>query len=121
MKELMTKKHIIAANGEWQTILCGVNGVSAYEINGYSQGEINSARYCVIHAIALNGYTGRGGRIYFNQNYYGWKWWRSLKLRWIGNPFNYELQIKTRSDYGSKGRIILYMKSLLNDEFETVD
>jgi hypothetical protein len=120
MKELITKKYILAANGEWQTILSDLKGVSAFEINGYSQGEPTKGRYCVIHAIALNGYTGKRGRIYCKNNYYGW-WWQRLKLRWIGIPHNYELQIKTCSNYGLKGRIIIYVKSLLNDEFESGD
>lgn len=121
MKELINKKHILAANGEWQTILSDLKGVSAFEINGYSQGETKSGNYCVIHAISLNGYAGKRGHIYCHHNCYGWNWWRRLKLRWIGIPHNYELQIKTRSNYGFKGRIIVYVKSLLNDEFETVD
>jgi len=93
-----------------------------------SQGRPGHGKYCVIHAIALNCFAGNRGRIYLNhnyfgQNYYGWNWnWlRRLKLQWIGRPDNYRLQIKTVSNYGSEGRIIIYVKSLLNDEIEPVD
>jgi hypothetical protein len=68
MKELITTKHILAANGKWQTVLSQLNGVSSYEINGYSQGESGTGNYCVIHAVALNGNAGNRGRIYIHHH-----------------------------------------------------
>ncbi len=116
MKEQKLDKYIVPANGEWQTILTGLEGVLAFEIIGHAQGNPGSGKYCVIHSIVLNAYNGKKGRIHSKCDYYGWKWWMKLKLRWVGTPFNYKLQIKTCSNYGIGGSIEVCLRRLLKDE-----
>ena len=121
MNEQKSNPYILLANGEWQTLLPNLEGLSAFEIVGYAQGCKGEGKYSVIHSIAINAHTGKRGRIQYCRDYYGWKWWRRVKLRWIGNTFDYQLQIKTCSDYGGDGRIIVYVKSLLKNGFEYVE
>lgn len=111
----------LPADGEWQTILTELDGLSAFEIIGYAQGSPKTGKYCVIHSIVLNAYNGKKGRIHSKCDYYGWHWWKRLKLRWIGNPFNYQLQIKTCSDYGRDSKIIVSIKNLLKNGIEQIE
>jgi len=120
MKKEKSNAYTLPADGEWQTILTELDGLSAFKIIGYAQGSKSTGKYCVIHSIALNAYSGKKGRIHSKCDYYGWQWWKRLKLRWIGNPFNYQLQIKTCSNYGEGGRIEVAVKKLLKDEFKPI-
>lgn len=120
MKKQKTNSFILPANGEWQTILTELDGLSAFEINGYAQGIKGAGKYSVIHSIALNAYNGKGGRINSKCDYYG-RQWNRLKLRWVGKPFNYQLQIKTCSNYGEDSRIVVFVNRLIKDEFEHIE
>lgn len=116
MKEQKLDKYIVPANGEWQNILTGLEGVCAFEIIGHAKENPDSGKYSVIHSIVLNAYNGKKGRIHSRCDYYDWKWWMRLKLRWIGTPFKYKLQIKTCSNYGIDGSIEVCIRKLLKDE-----
>lgn len=121
MKKHKSNSHVLPADGKWHTLVeHSVEGPSAFEINGYSQGQKGHGAYSVIHAIALNFYSGKRGRIQSCCDFYGWIWWRRLKLRWIGSTYNYKLQIKTCSNYGRESRIVVHVKNLLNYEFEHI-
>ena len=120
MEAKHSNSYTLPANGEWQTLLSDLEGISAYEISGYSQGKESHGKYSVIHAIALNSYNGKRGRIKYSTDFYGWRWWIRIRLRWLGTPNNYDLQIRTRSNYGDNGRIVVSVKNLLNNEFEIV-
>lgn len=120
MKKQKNNSYTLPADGEWQTILTGLDGISAFEITGYAQGIQGSGKYSVIHSIALYAYNGKG-RIHSKCDYYGWQWWKRLKLRWIGNSFNYQLQIRTCSNYGGDGRIVVSVDRLIKDEFEHIE
>jgi hypothetical protein len=118
MKEQISNHYTFPADGEWHTILTNLDGISAFEINGRAQGIKGAGRYCVIHSIVLNAYNGKKGRIHTKCDYYGCRRWNRIKLRWIGNPFDYQLQIKTCSNYGKGGRIIVSVKNLLENGIE---
>lgn len=121
MKNKKKPDFTLPANGEWQTILTELDGLSAFEIIGYAQGSPTTGKYCVIHSIVLNAYNGKKGRIHSKCDYYGWHWWKRLKLRWIGNPFNYQLQVKTCSNYGIDSRIIIFVRNLLKNEIIQIE
>lgn len=122
MKKQKSNSYTIPADGEWHTLVeHTMAGLSGFEINGYSQGIRGQGYYSVIHAIALNSYNGKRGRINSCCDFYGWQWYRRLKLRWTGGNLSYKLQIKTCINYGPKGRIVVSVKNLLNDEFEHVE
>ena len=110
------------ANGKWQTLLSDLKGISTYEINAYSQGVKGQGKYSVIHSVVLNSFNGKGGRIKnISCDYYKWYWWNRIKLRWVGNPYNYELQIKTSINYGPNGKIVVTVKNLLKTEYEFIE
>ena len=121
MKEQKPHHNSLPADGKWQTILTDLDGLSAFEISGYAQGIKGTGKYCVIHSIVLNAYKGKGGLIHSKHDSHGWRWWqrtKRIKLRWIGNSFNYQLQIKTCSNFGTDGKIIISVKNLLKNGIE---
>ncbi|HNR20859.1 MAG TPA: hypothetical protein PKL45_12810 [Bacteroidia bacterium] len=73
----------------------------------------------MIHSIVLKAYTGKG-RIHSKCDYYGW-FWNRLKLRWIGIPNNYQLQIRTSSNFGPDARIVALVNRLIEDEFGHIE
>ena len=95
---------IVKANGEWHTIM-SASEVNIFEVVAVAYGKQGEGQYASIYAIASNAYSGKWGSIRSFKNYYSWKWWKRLRLRWTGNPFEYQLQIKTCSDYDSHGEI----------------
>ncbi len=99
------KKGIIKANNEWQPILKGLKSCNMFEVIAMAYGKEGEGRYASLHAIASNAYSGKRGRIHCSRDYYSWKWWRRIGLRWVGSPFNYDLEMKTFSDYGISGEI----------------
>ncbi len=103
----------IPANGEWTRILSGLKGVNAFELIACAQGKEGKGKYAVTQATLLNAYRGKHGKIKKIQDYYGWRWWHRLKLRWTGDPFNYNLEIKSASNYGEEGKIDYHICQLL--------
>jgi hypothetical protein len=103
----------VLANGKWQTILKNQTDCQLFELTASARGNKGEGKYAVLYAVALNPYAGKKGMIKKYQSYYGWKWWRRLKVRWIGTPFNYQLQIRTVSNYGEDGAIQFNITKLI--------
>ncbi len=99
------KQGIIRANSQWQPILKGLKSCNMFEVVAMAYGKEGEGKYASLHAIASNAYSGHRGRIHCTRNHYSWKWWRRIGLRWVGSPFNYNLEMKTFSDYGYSGEI----------------
>lgn len=96
----------VRANKSWHTISKSpLKGCKMFEISAFAYGKEGEGKYASIHAIASNAYSGKKGRIHCSRDFYSWRWWQRIRLRWIGTPFDYKLQIKTCSDYGSDGQI----------------
>jgi len=106
---------IIKANNQWQPILKGLKSCNMFEVVAMAYGEHGGGKYASLHAIASNAYSGKRGRIRCSRDYYGWKWWRRIGLRWVGNSFNYDLEMKTFSDYGRSGEIAYSITRLGGD------
>ena len=111
----------VRANGEWHTILRGLKTCNIFEITAIANGLPGKGMYATMHAIASNAYSGKRGRIHCRRDYYSWKWWRRLRLRWTGTPFNYDLQIKTCSDFGSEGEINFNVCQLSKSQNKATD
>ena len=109
------KKGTLKANKEWQPILKGLSGCHIFEVVAMAHSKEGEGKYSSVHAIASNAYSGKSGRIKCTRDYYGWKWWRRIGLRWVGNPFNYDLEMKTFSDYGKFGKIEFSITKLSED------
>jgi hypothetical protein len=109
------KKGTIKANSQWQPILKGLEGCNQFEVTAIAHGKEGEGKYASIYAIASNAYSGKNGRIRYTRDYYGWKWWKRIGLRWVGNPFDYDLEIRTFSDYGDFGEIEFSITKLGED------
>ena len=103
----------VLANGKWHTILKNQSNCTLFELTACAKGEKGEGKYAVIHALALNPYAGKRGKIKKTQSYYGWRWWRRIRVRWIGTPFNYSLQIRTVANYGEEGSIEYNLTKLI--------
>ena len=109
------KKGTIKANKQWQPILTGLKGCNMFEVVAMAHGMEGEGQYASLHAIASNAYSGNRGRINCTRDYYGWKWWKRIGLRWVGNPFNYDLEMRTNSNYGDLGEIEFSITKLGED------
>lgn len=103
---------IVIADGRWQTILTNQTNCKLLEVSANASAGKGEGKYALLHAIVLNPFSGKWGRIKKYRCHYGWKWWRRLQVRWIGTPFNYSLQIRTRSNYGKNGSIAYHVTRL---------
>lgn len=102
----------ILANGSWQTILSNQTECKVLELTACAKGKKGEGRYALLHAFALNPYAGKRGCIKKFQNYYGWKWWHRIQVRWRGTPFSYSLQMRTASNYGKNATIDYHITQL---------
>ena len=97
----------VPADGGWHTIVDNLSGCQAFEVMA-GVGNKGTGMYALMHAVALNTYNPSGlisnlfrrkNRIKYNHAYYlsrGHK----IKLRWVGDRENYQLQMGTNCDYG---------------------
>ena len=88
-------------DGNWHDIITGLDGLNSFEINASIKGNPKSGRYCILHAFALSTYGGRASKSKINSTtaYYGF-FLNKIVLRWTGEIHNYNLQIRTRRNYG---------------------
>lgn len=93
------KTGIVSADGQWHTILAELDDLQAFEIMAVARGDKGRGKYAILHAIALSAFGKSRGCIRKSSAYYGW-FWNRLKMRWVGDVHNYQLQIKTASHYG---------------------
>lgn len=103
----------LPANGEWHTIINGLNNCHAYEVMARA-GAKGKGRFALMQATALGVYGKRGSKIKKTRTCYGF-FWNHLNLRWIGTTHNYALQIRTNSNYGHHAQIFFKLTQLWND------
>ena len=89
----------VPADGNWQTILSGLDGPHAFEVVARLDGAKGRGKYAMTHAIAIATYGKSSWAIKHTRAYFGW-WWHGVSLRWTGSVHNYTLQIRSRSHYG---------------------
>tara|TARA_B100000902_G_C27297669_1_gene910951 strand:- start:1852 stop:2604 length:753 start_codon:yes stop_codon:yes gene_type:complete len=100
------KKGVVNGDGKWHDIVSNLDGINSFEINANISGKLGSGHYCVIHAIALSAFGGRNSASKINQIsafYKGYSFFNfrnKIILKWSGKMHNYNLQIKTRKNYG---------------------
>ncbi len=103
----------ILANGKWQPIVTKQTDCKLLEIAACANGGKGEGKYALLYAIALNPFTGKKGTIKKIQSYFGWRWWRRIKIRWVGTPFDYSLEMRTVSNYGEKATMEYHVTQLL--------
>ncbi len=108
------KLSTIPADGKWHDIITNLDGCSAFEIVA-QVGKEKTGKYALLHAHALSTFGRSRNRIRKTQAHYGW-WWNKLSLKWVGDTYNYRLQLRTRTDYGPGAKIKFYVTKLWDNE-----
>ena len=93
----------VPADGKWYDILLDLNALQAFEIT--AQASVKGS-HCVLHAIAVSAFGKSRPAIKRTCGHYGSRRSR-ISLRWRGDYFNYQLQIRTKKNYGD-GTVIKY-------------
>jgi hypothetical protein len=69
-----------------------------------------------MHALALSAFGRSRSKIRKTSAHYGY-FWNKLNLRWKGNStHDYELQLRTNSNYGDDADIYYQISKLWDDE-----
>ncbi|HTF81885.1 MAG TPA: hypothetical protein VL947_09175 [Cytophagales bacterium] len=90
----------VRADAEWHTLLSGLQGNNAFEIVAEARGNDGDGNYAMAHAIALNAFQGRRGKIKVINASFRWYDFRNrILLRWLGTPYDYTLQMRTGTHY----------------------
>jgi hypothetical protein len=93
----------IPANGKWHDVLIELNDYNAFEIIAVTG---RKGAHSMTHAFALSTYGKSKNKIKKVQAYYG-RCRNKIDMRWTGEYFNYQLQIKTKRNLG-EGVFITY-------------
>lgn len=104
----------IAADGQWYTIIDGLNHCNAFEIVA-RVGVHKTGKHAMLHAIAMSAYGNSHSKI--KCNHARFSFWRpiKIKLRWVGDTYNYSLQMKSSKDLGAGINIKYYITQLWDD------
>lgn len=116
------KSGTVDGDGNWHTILSGLDKSTALEVMAKIDGATGRGKYAMMHAIALCTFGRSRPAIRKTCANFGW-FWNALSLRWVGTVHDYSLQIRTRSHYGlqADGKTpfpIKYHLTLLWDDAE---
>jgi hypothetical protein len=101
------------ANGKWHPILEKLDNCQAFEIMART-GKKGSGRLALMHAVALSVYGPPGGKIKKTNAYYGF-FWNKLNLRWTGTTHDYNLELRSNSNYGEDVNIYYTITRLWDD------
>ncbi len=110
------KQGTIPADGKWHPILENLTGCHALEVVA-GVGKKKTGKYSLIHAFALSTFGKSNSKIRIHQAYYGVRC-NKLELRWTGDTYNYQLEMRTRCSFDSQGTIVAQyqLSSLWFDE-----
>jgi hypothetical protein len=104
----------VLADGNWHSIIKGLNNCNGYEIVART-GIKGSGKFAITHAIAMSAFGHSRSKIRKTAAYYGFCW-NKISLRWKGSTHNYDLQIRTGSNYGKDVEIYYTITKLWDDE-----
>lgn len=90
----------VAADGDWHTILSGLELCMAFELVACAQGAGNSGNSALLCATILTADAGNSFSIESTDSFQGWNWFRRIFLK--GKKLNgqHVLQMRTGLDYG---------------------
>lgn len=104
----------IPADGKWHNIVEHLTGCNGFEVLA-RVGQTGQGRYALLHALAMSTYGRSHDHIRKLQAHYGW-WWNKLRIRWSGDTFDYNLQVRTRRNYGNDIKVHYHVVKLWGDE-----
>jgi hypothetical protein len=102
----------VPADSQWHDILTDLTEYNAFEVVA-STGKKGS--HAIIHAIAVATFGGSKPGITKTTGRYG-SLKNNLDIRWTGTYFNYQLQIRSKKNYGENVMIRYNVAKLLNNE-----
>lgn len=109
------KTGTIPANGEWHVILNGLNGCHIFEIVA-GVGKKKTGKYALVYAKAISTYGKSKSKIDIAQAIYGIRKNR-LQFRWTGDTYNYNLEMRTRTDYEGEFMAQYHISQLWFDQY----
>ncbi len=112
------KLDTVPANGKWHDIVSGLDGCVAFEIVA-QVGKEKTGKYALLHAHAISTFGKSHHKIRKTQAHYGW-FWNKMAIRFTGSTYNYKLQIRTRSDYGTDQKIRFHVTKLWDNNMTTL-
>ncbi|WP_144062678.1 hypothetical protein [Sphingobacterium paucimobilis] len=113
----------MAADGKWHTITALNYGVYAMEVSASVHGRSGNGKYAVLVGWATQAF-GSGRKIRTISSHYGF-WGNRLKLRWKkvkdkNGAVNYQLQVRTKTNYNDSSALINCNLTLLHS-YEKAD
>jgi len=93
----------VPADGKWHDILSELNEYQAFEVMAVAG---TKGAHAILHAIAVCTYGKSRGGITATSGYFG-RSRNKLELRWTGSYFSYQLQLRSKRNYG-EGVLIRY-------------
>lgn len=104
----------VLANGKWQKIITGLDGLNAFEIVASAKGVKGKGNYALLHATALSAYGNSKSSI--NQHSARYKGcFANIELKWTGKLNSYNLEIRTTYDFGPGVKINFSITQLISD------
>ena len=91
------------ADGQWHDVLSDLNEYQAFEVVA-AVGK--KGAHSILHAIAVSTYGKSKSKITKTCGHFGWVR-NKIDIRWTGSYFSYQLQVRTKSNYG-EGVLIRY-------------
>ncbi|MDE2427646.1 MAG: hypothetical protein KGM99_02905, partial [Burkholderiales bacterium] len=90
----------VPANGQWQTVLTGLNACYAFELLACAQGPNGSKNKAMVHAIILTTFSGKPCSIRCTHTYQGWNIFRRMRVKWKKSATGYDLLMRSGHDFG---------------------
>jgi hypothetical protein len=104
----------ILANGKWQKIITNLDGLNVFEIVASAKGLKGSGNYALLYATALSAYgDSKNSIVQHTARYKGF--FPNIELRWTGSLNNYNLEIRTKNDFGSGIKINYNITKLISE------
>lgn len=99
----------VPADGEWHTVISGLNELNAFEIVGKVS---EKGAHSVLYAIALSAYGKSKNKIVKHQGYFG-RCRNCIDVRFDGSYFDYSIQIRTKRKYKEETNISYTISKLV--------
>ncbi len=105
----------IQADGKWHKIIEGLNGCHMFEIVA-GVGKKKTGKYALLHATAISTYGKSKNRLRRVQAHYGIRGNR-LEIKWTGSVYDYNIELRTKANYGDNIVIQYHIQNLWHDPF----
>lgn len=105
----------IPADGNWHKIASNLNGCFMFEVVA-GVGKKKTGKYALLHATAISTYGKSKNRIKKVQAHYSVRSNR-LEIKWTGTTYDFNLELRTRSNYGDNIAVCYHVQNLWHDPF----